>query len=131
LSKIDTRVSFRLIGPSVDPEMIEDLLKPLEGNHYFRSERYKGRENAWTLDSPLEEESELEEHLDALWTLLEPFVDKIQTVVGEGCAADIFVSKFVTPDEFGSGAVVYISKKNVTMLNLLQAEMQVDVTISG
>jgi hypothetical protein len=92
------RVGFRVLSASFSAEEIarhaglpSALLGELDEPASFELPRTAARlETAWVVDSPLEIESPLEERLDALLDLVEPYARRLHQL-GGGCLMHIFI----------------------------------------
>ena len=90
------RVGFRVLSASLSAEEIAQHagllpLRTIDEPEAFELPRTSARlETAWVVDSPLDISSPLEERLDALLDLVEPYARRLHQL-GDGCLMHIFI----------------------------------------
>ncbi len=90
------RVGFRVLSASLSAEEIAQRagllpLRTVDEPEAFELPRTSARlETAWVVDSPLDISSPLEERLDALLDLVEPYARRLHQL-GDGCLMHIFI----------------------------------------
>lgn len=90
------RVGFRVLSASLSAEEIAQHagllpLRTVDEREAFELPRTSARlETAWVVDSPLDISRPLEERLDALLDLVEPYARRLHQL-GDGCLMHIFI----------------------------------------
>lgn len=90
------RVGFRVLSASLSAEEIAQHagllpLRAVDQPEAFELPRSAARlETAWVVDSPLDISSPLEERLDALLDIVEPYARRLHQL-GDGCLMHIFI----------------------------------------
>jgi Domain of unknown function (DUF4279) len=92
------RVGFRVLSASLSAQEIAAHagLLPASSGEIDEPEAYElprtaaRLETAWVVDSPLDIESALEERLDALLDIVEPYAKRLHQL-GDGCLMHIFI----------------------------------------
>lgn len=87
-----TRVSFRFVGPAIDPGTISDALglqpssagRKGEVRHGREGRRYTNQTNFWLLDSLTGEEANPEEQIASLLSILEPRAGALVDLIAAG-----------------------------------------------
>lgn len=94
------RVCFRFIGAGVEPDAITSRLQltPVEvfrkGDPLARRPAHSHGTGAWILDSHVDAERPLADHLTALLDQLEPHASRVRALSSAVCRPDFFVSEF-------------------------------------
>jgi hypothetical protein len=92
------RVGFRVLSASLSAQEIATHagLLPVSSGEIDEPEAYElprtaaRLETAWVVDSPLDIDSPLEERLDALLDVVEPYAKRLHQL-GDGCLMHIFI----------------------------------------
>ena len=90
------RVGFRVLSASLSAQEIATHAGLLPAGEIDEPEAYElprtaaRLETAWVVDSPLDIESPLEERLDALLDVVEPYAKRLHQL-GDGCLMHIFI----------------------------------------
>lgn len=93
-------VSFRFIGPQVNPGLVTSRLAITPSFAHEKGDpmpKYPGRRYStgyWGLDSSLPETEAIEAHLSYLLDLIEPKAAAIRTLLSPGCRGDFYISYF-------------------------------------
>jgi len=108
--RIESKVSLRIMGNSVNPKEISDLLKIQPSYTHRKGDRnilFSGRrigdrtENIWSLESEVDSFSCVEEHLSSLVGLLKNKNEELQILRKNGLRMDLFVGIFCEEEQFG------------------------------
>jgi hypothetical protein len=99
------KVSLRVLGDSLEPEEVSALLGRPPTRERRKGDKVPGRNGAgtdaveptgaWILDSPLSEEAEVEDHLEALLGPLSNDMDEWSSLT-EGTSASVLCSIFLS-----------------------------------
>ena len=124
MAKVYTRVTFRFQSPFLSQKKMQPLLA-IHGACFLESP--KSNVKTWALDSPLNEEKTLDEHILSLRAILDKYTEAICELAKEIGRPNFFVSSYIFPDEEGCGSCLYLSGETVVFIHSLNADIQIDV----
>jgi hypothetical protein len=134
LDRVKFRASFRLIGDSLNPDLVTERLgitpahAHAKGDLQARNRGRRYRTGAWIVDSTLSPERPLDDHISQLLDRLEPVIGQILEFESLGCRADFFCAYDFSENTTGG---VALEAETISRIAAIRAGLSLSIYWMG